>query len=130
MIRVFIGVWGILLTDHLLVQLFAWANPNDLLSGFGGHDDATVRDLLAKVYDLLPAGGLLVISEPMGGGSRPDRAGDVYFAFYTMAMQTGRARSADEIAALCHAAGFRGIRSPRPARNYVTRVLTAQKPPA
>ncbi len=92
------------------------------------HADETVTQLLADVYEALPAGGRLIVSEPMGGGARPDRAGDVYFAFYTLAMQTGRTRSAEEISALCAAAGFTNIRSPRPARNYVTRVVTAQKP--
>ncbi|MFK7869426.1 MAG: methyltransferase [Roseobacter sp.] len=92
------------------------------------HNDATVRQLLASVYAALPPGGTLVVSEPMGGGVRPDRAGDVYFAFYTMAMQTGRARSAEEISALCAEAGFERIRSPRPSRSFVTRTLTARKP--
>lgn len=92
------------------------------------HSDETVGALLASAYEALPAGGLLVISEPMGGGARPDPSGDVYFAFYTLAMQTGKARSSTEIADLCKAAGFIDIRSPRPARSYVTRVLTAKKP--
>ncbi|MGA9254104.1 MAG: methyltransferase [Roseobacter sp.] len=92
------------------------------------HADETVIQLLAEVFEALPEGGRLIISEPMGGGAHPDRAGDVYFAFYTLAMQTGRTRSAEEISALCAQAGFTNIRSPRPARNYVTRVVTAQKP--
>jgi len=89
------------------------------------HSDDTVRALLARVYEALPDGGRLIISEPMSGGARPERAGDVYFAFYTMAMQTGRARSAAEIEALVQEAGFEQIRSPAPSRAYVTRVLTA-----
>jgi len=92
------------------------------------HSDETVRALLAKVHDALPPGGRLIISEPMGGGARPDGAGDVYFAFYTMAMQTGRARSAEEIMALLGDVGFAEMRSPAPARAYVTRVLTAVRP--
>ncbi|WP_298921916.1 methyltransferase [uncultured Roseobacter sp.] len=92
------------------------------------HADETVADLLGAVFEALPAGGRLLVSEPMGGGSTPDMAGDVYFAFYTMAMKTGRTRSADEIAALCAEAGFEAINSPKPARNFVTRVLTASKP--
>ncbi|WP_050929656.1 methyltransferase [Aestuariivita boseongensis] len=92
------------------------------------HSDSTVQALLEKVYDALPAGGRLLISEPMGGGQTPDISGDVYFAFYTMAMQTGRARSAGEISDLCRAAGFEDIQSPNPRRAYVTRVLTAVKP--
>lgn len=92
------------------------------------HADDTVTALLQAVYDALPTDGRLVISEPMGGGSAPDSSGDVYFAFYTLAMQTGRARSPAEITALCKAAGFVKIHSPKPARGYVTRVLTAEKP--
>ena len=91
------------------------------------HADETVKDLLQDVHHALPPGGRLIISEPMGGGAQPDRAGDVYFAFYTLAMQTGRTRSAEEIAALCKAAGFTNIRCPKPARNFVTRVVTAEK---
>ncbi|MEO0502169.1 MAG: methyltransferase, partial [Pseudomonadota bacterium] len=92
------------------------------------HADDTVRHLLASVFDALPPRGRLIVSEPMGGGARPERAGDIYFAFYTMAMQTGRARSAAEITALLTEAGFDQIRSPAPARAYVTRVVTAVRP--
>ena len=92
------------------------------------HADPTVRDLLAKVRNALPPGGRVIVSEPMGGGSRPDRAGDVYFAFYTMAMQTGRVRSATEVSALLGEAGFDDIRIHRPRRSYVTQVVTAKVP--
>ncbi|MEL7166951.1 MAG: methyltransferase [Pseudomonadota bacterium] len=92
------------------------------------HGDDTVRALLASVYAALPPGGRLIVSEPMGGGTRPERSGDIYFAFYTMAMQTGRARSAAEISALLEDAGFAQIRSRTPARAYVTRVISAVKP--
>ena len=92
------------------------------------HSDKTVQSLLTAVFDALPPGGRIIISEPMGGGRRPDRAGDVYFALYTMAMQTGRARSAEEIMSFCRAAGFEALRSPEPARAYVTRTVTGQKP--
>ena len=92
------------------------------------HSDDTVIALLAKVFDALPPGGRLLISEPMGGGDRPDPSGDVYFAFYTLAMRTGRARSAARIADLCRAAGFVSLRAPRSARPYVTSIVEAQKP--
>ena len=92
------------------------------------HADNTVQALLSKAYAALPPGGRLLISEPMGGGAQPEVSGDVYFALYTMAMQTGRVRSADEVSALCRAAGFENIQSPAPKRAYVTRVLTAVKP--
>ena len=92
------------------------------------HEDATVRDLLSKAFDALPPGGQLLVSEPMSGGQRPERHGDVYFAFYTMAMQTGRARSAERIITLLTEAGFAGITAHRPIRPYVTAVVTAWKP--
>ena len=92
------------------------------------HSDDTVAALLAAVHRALPPGGRLLISEPMSGGARPDPATDVYFAVYTLAMQTGRTRSAAEISALLQAAGFAGVRVLPGARPYVTSALTAQKP--
>lgn len=91
------------------------------------HSDSTVSALLTRAYQALPKGGLLVISEPMAGEKRPDPATDIYFAVYTMAMQTGRTRQPSEIAALVKQAGFSQIHSPNPARPYVTRVLTARR---
>lgn len=88
------------------------------------HSDTTVAHLLAKVHDALPPGGRLIVSEPMSGGVHPDPATDVYFALYCLAMQTGRTRSAAEIAGLMAVAGFSGI-SIRPGpRPFVTSVVT------
>ena len=91
------------------------------------HSDDTVRALLRAVYDALPEGGRLIISEPMSGGGLPDKATDAYFALYTMAMRTGRTRSADEIAALLTEAGFADITKHKPLRAYVTAAVTAVK---
>ena len=91
------------------------------------HEDDTVSALLSKTFDALPDGGRLIVSEPMSGGAAPEPAGDVYFAFYTLAMRTGTVRSASRIAEMCKAAGFDQIASPRPARPYVTSTLTARK---
>lgn len=89
------------------------------------HDDQTVARLLASARAALPPGGRLIISEPMSGGEKPDRATDVYFSIYTMAMQTGRTRTATEIAALLKAAGFANIRTIWGFRPFVTSVVTA-----
>lgn len=91
------------------------------------HGDETVRALLARIHEVLPAGGRLIVTEPMSGGARPDPITDVYFAVYTMAMGTGRTRSAAEISALLQEAGFAQIRSPRPYRRYITQVIEAVK---
>jgi demethylspheroidene O-methyltransferase len=91
------------------------------------HRDDTVRALLRAAHDALPPGGRLVVSEPMTGGARPNRSGDVYFRFYCMAMGTGTARSAGEIAALLSEAGFTAIRAPRSTRPFVTSVVDARR---
>ena len=92
------------------------------------HTDTTVAALLASVRAALPPGGRLIVSEPMSGGARPDPQTDVYFALYTLAMGTGRTRSAAEIGALCAAAGFERITPRRSLRPYVTCVLEARAP--
>ncbi|WFE76981.1 methyltransferase [Roseinatronobacter sp. S2] len=91
------------------------------------HRDDTVRALLHKVFATLPAGGRVLVIEPMSGGARPDPYTDVYFSVYTMAMQTGRTRSAQEIATLLKDAGFAKITSVRTRRSYVSAVIAAQK---
>lgn len=91
------------------------------------HADETVAELLASVFAALPEGGRLIISEPMSGGDQPTRAGDAYFALYTMAMGTGKARSADEIAAMCRTAGFSQIKHPPARRPFITSCLVATK---
>ena len=91
------------------------------------HDDVTVRALLARAHEALPPGGLLIVSEPMSGGARPTRAGDGYFAFYTMAMGTGQVRSAERIGALLAEAGFISIRSMPGGRPFITSVVLARR---
>ncbi|MGX9355936.1 methyltransferase [Roseobacteraceae bacterium S113] len=91
------------------------------------HEDSTVIDLLAKCHAALPPAGRLVISEPMTGGAAPTRAGDVYFTFYTMAMQTGQARAPERIAELARAAGFAKIIQPKAPRPFVTSAIVAEK---
>lgn len=92
------------------------------------HDEATVRDLLNRVFEALPSGGRLFISEPLSGGERPDRITDVYFAIYTLALGTGKTRSAAHIAELLAEAGFVDVSHPKPLRSYITGVITAVKP--
>ncbi len=87
------------------------------------HADDTVMALLKSVFRSLPTGGRLIVSEPMTG----NRAGDAYFALYCMAMRTGRARSASEIASLASAAGFDRIVIPRAPRPFVTSVVECVK---
>ncbi len=91
------------------------------------HADSTVMTLLQRAYDALPKGGKLVVSEPMSGGDRPHRAGDVYFAFYTMAMRTGKARSANQIAEMCKKIGFQSSLIPKAPRKFITSAVISVK---
>lgn len=91
------------------------------------HSDDTVRALLAKAHAALPGGGRLLVIEPMSGGTRPDPQTDVYFSVYTLAMQTGRTRSAAEITELLKAAGFGNFKAYPADKPFVTCVLEARK---
>ncbi len=88
------------------------------------HQDDTVRALLSKVHAALPEGGRLVVSEPMAGEARPERAGDAYFAIYTMAMGTGKTRKPSDVAALMNEAGFDAVTHHKTHRSFVTSVLS------
>jgi demethylspheroidene O-methyltransferase len=92
------------------------------------HADETVRALLTRVFEALPPGGRVIVAEPMSGGDRPDPITDVYFAFYCMAMRTGRVRSGAEIADLLRAAGFERPVVRRGDRPYVTSAVVAARP--
>jgi demethylspheroidene O-methyltransferase len=89
------------------------------------HSDRTVMALLRAVHDALPPGGRIIISEPMSGGAVPDAITDTYFAFYTLAMGTGRTRSAARIAEMLEEAGFARIAHRPGPRPYITSVVTA-----
>ena len=90
------------------------------------HDDAGVATLLRATRAALPADGALLIGEPMSGGARPERVGDVYFAFYLLAMGRGRARSAEELTAMLKAAGFSRVRRLRTRTPALLRALVAR----
>jgi demethylspheroidene O-methyltransferase len=70
------------------------------------HSDEVVLALLQSIYASLPAGGSLLIAEPMANepGEKPE--GDAYFHFYLLAMGSGRLRTPMELMQLTHQAGF------------------------
>lgn len=117
-------VWGSFRDDPLPQG----ADMISLVRVLYDHADDTVARLLRATLIALPPGGRILISEPMTGGQRPERAGDAYFALYCMAMRTGRARSADEITALLHEAGFVEVTQPKTRRPFITSVVMAVKP--
>jgi demethylspheroidene O-methyltransferase len=90
------------------------------------HDDEGVNRLLRSAREALAADGALLIAEPMSGGVRGDRVGDVYFAFYLTAMGRGKARTPDDLARRLRAAGFSRTRLYPTRTPSLLRVLVAQ----
>lgn len=92
------------------------------------HCDASVRDILRAIYQALPAGGKLVLAEPMAQapGERPQPS-DAYFHYYLLAMGAGRLRSHGELAALMRASGFAAVTLLDNAMPIHTRILVGTK---
>ena len=91
------------------------------------HEDSTVELLLRRIYEALPNGGSLLITEPMSGGSKAMRSSDCYFSFYTLAMTTGKVRSFEEHKAILLRAGFSNIVKHAVSAPFITQVMSAQK---
>ncbi len=91
------------------------------------HDDAVVEALLAKVYAALPAGGRLLIVEPMADSTHAERMGDAYFGLYLWAMGSGRPRSANESRQMLARAGFATVKTVKTALPIITSALVAIK---
>jgi demethylspheroidene O-methyltransferase len=89
------------------------------------HDDESALALLRAVHAALPAGGTILIAEPMAGTPGAEPIGDAYFGFYLLAMGRGRARTASEISALLKTAGFSGPRAAPTRRPMLTGLIIA-----
>jgi demethylspheroidene O-methyltransferase len=90
------------------------------------HDDADAVVLLRNVRRALPEDGVLLIAEPMSGAAETDIVGDAYFGFYLLAMGSGHARTAQELASLLREAGFDGGRLVPTRRPMLVRVVAAR----
>jgi demethylspheroidene O-methyltransferase len=116
--------------DFLRDPLPEGADAASLVRVCYDHPDSVVLTLMRRLRAVLPPGGILIVSEPMSGGRRPDRAGDAYFGLYTLAMGSGTPRSAARIAEMMRAAGFERPRRRRTARPFLTSVVAATVPSA
>lgn len=92
------------------------------------HGDARVLTILRAVHAALPAGGTLLLAEPMAGAPGAPRMGDAYFGFYLLAMGSGRSRTAQDLAELVREAGFTDVRELPTALPVQVGVLVARKP--
>jgi demethylspheroidene O-methyltransferase len=90
------------------------------------HDDAVALALLRAANAALPAGGVLLVAEPMADTPGAERVG-AYFAFYLLAMGSGRPRSAEELTALAWQARFADVRELPTRRPMLVRLLACRK---
>lgn len=93
------------------------------------HDDDTVLRILRAVHRALPAGGTLLLAEPMAGTAGAEPVGDAYFGFYLLAMGKGRARTLGELHELLSRAGFGRIRPVATRTPLLTGMLLAEPLP-
>lgn len=87
------------------------------------HDDASVRVLFERAREALPAGGRVVIAEPLAGAAA---AVDAYFAAYFLAMGQGRLRDRAELEVLLKGAGFGDVQRRRTRLPLLVGVVTAR----
>jgi demethylspheroidene O-methyltransferase len=91
------------------------------------HPDDHVRTVLRSIYQALPAGGTLLLAEPMAQPQNHAPLGDAYFHFYLLAMGAGRLRTADELGEMVLEAGFAEIKRLRNPMPLQTQILVAKK---
>jgi demethylspheroidene O-methyltransferase len=103
----------------------AGADIATLIRVLHDHDDAAVEALLAAVHRALPAGGRLLIAEPMAA-TRGAEAVAAYFGMYLWAMGSGRPRTANELKQMVRQAGFCNCREVRTSRPLLVRILIAE----
>jgi len=122
----FAGRATVVAGDFLTDPLPRGADIISLVRIVHDHDDAAALRLLRAVRRALPPGGTLLLAEPMSGTPGAEPVGDAYFAFYLLAMGSGRPRRPDELAALLRAAGFDRMRLLRTRQPLLARVMVAR----
>ena len=90
------------------------------------HDDASVMTLLRAVHRALPGNGTLLIAEPISGVRGAEPIGDAYFAFYLLAMGSGRPRTFERLRDMLRETGFADIALRPSAMPMLTSVITAR----
>lgn len=101
------------------------ADTASLIRVVHDHDDEVAMALLRAVRAALPAGGRLLLAEPMAGTPGAESVG-AYFAFYLLAMGSGRPRRFAELQAMLSATGFTDIRLVPTSTPLLIRLITAK----
>jgi demethylspheroidene O-methyltransferase len=90
------------------------------------HNDADVMILLRAIRNALPSNGTLLIAEPLSGVRGSEPIGDAYFAFYLLAMGSGRPRTFERLREMLREAGFTDIALRPAAMPMLASVITAR----
>lgn len=90
------------------------------------HDDAAVMTLFQRIRVALPAGGRLLLAEPMSGAEGAGRMADAYLAFYLLAMGQGRPRTPARLCEMLREAGFRAARAVPTRMPMLTSIVVAE----
>ncbi len=90
------------------------------------HNDDAALAILKRCRAALPAGGTLLLAEPMAREKVGDPATDAYFGLYLHAMGRGRPRTAQELQSLTAQAGFSRCTSMRTHLPMLTSLLVAK----
>lgn len=112
--------------DFLNDPLPQGADVVSLIRVIYDHDDAPALRILRAARSALPAGGTLLLAEPMAGTAGAERMGAAYFGMYLLAMGSGRSRTAAQLTALLHEAGFADVRTRRTALPLQAGLLVAR----
>jgi demethylspheroidene O-methyltransferase len=91
------------------------------------HDDAAVMTLLRAVHAALPVDGTLLVAEPLAGIRGVEPIADAYFAFYLLAMGSGRPRRFERLREMLADAGFADVALKPAGMPMLTSVVTARK---
>lgn len=119
-----VAIGGSFLTDRLPEG----ADIVSLVRVIHDHDDADVMTLLRAIRRTLPAGGTLLIAEPISGVRGAEPIGDAYFAFYLLAMGSGRPRTLARLEEMLAEVGFVDIALRPAAMPMLASVITARAP--
>jgi demethylspheroidene O-methyltransferase len=117
-----VAIGGSFLTDRLPEG----ADIVSLVRVIHDHDDADVMTLLRAIRSILPVDGTLLIAEPLSGVRGAEPIGDAYFAFYLLAMGSGRPRTFARLQEMLAEAGFADIALRPAAMPMLTSVIAAR----
>ena len=88
------------------------------------HGDADALAILRRVRRVLPPDGVLLLAEPMAGMPGAEAVG-AYFAFYLLALGSGRPRRPADLTSMLREAGFTRVRRVRTGNPVIAGLLTA-----